>query len=57
MTGADETKLVDFDLVRLQAQHDELVQSAWLEFVLELDADTHVVPLSDPCSATQAATS
>lgn len=33
-----------WDLVRLQAQHDDLVQSVWLESVLEVDADT-------PCSS------
>ena len=42
--GADETRLEDFDLVGLLAQHDDLVQSAWLESVLRLDPDT-------PCSS------
>ena len=42
--GVDETGLEDFDLIRLQAQHDDLVQSAWLESVLEFDTDT-------PCSS------
>ena len=35
--GVDETRLEDFDLIRLQAQHDDLVQSARLESVLEFD--------------------
>ena len=38
--GADETGLEDFNLVRLHAQHNDLVQSAWLESFLEFDADT-----------------
>ena len=35
--GVDETRLEDFDLIRLQAQYDDLVQSARLESVLEFD--------------------
>ena len=38
--GADETRLEDFDIVRLDAQHDDFVQSAWLESVVQFDADT-----------------
>ena len=43
-TRADEPRLEDFDLVRLQTQHDDLVQSAWLEFIFDLDGDTPVTP-------------
>ena len=52
-TRADEARLEDFDLVRLQAQHDDLVQSAWLEFILDLDRDTPVTPCSSSIRAVQ----
>ena len=37
-TGVDETRPEDFDLDRLQAQHDDLVQPERLLSVLELDS-------------------
>jgi len=46
--GAEEPRLEDFDLVRFQAQHDDLVQSAWLESVLEFDTDTPCSPSIRP---------
>ena len=45
-TRADQTRLEDFNLVRLQTQHDDLVQPAWLEFIFDLDGDTPVTPCS-----------
>ena len=38
--SVDETRPKDFDLVRLHAQHNDLVQSARLASVLEVEVDT-----------------
>ena len=37
--GADETRLEDVDGAWLHAQHDDLVEPAWLASFIELDAN------------------